>query len=134
MKELPPHAQFRAPGKKRREGRGQNFCWDHEHEAVGDGNEAAAYEDVGFAIGVVGAEELIAQANGAAQIGGPGLFGDERVGPGLDNAALDVFGAKNSAEARRGFVKNVFSGAGAAVSSEPSSSGRCASAGVSSAS
>src|ERR1700733_6656230 len=115
MKQFLRHAQLRAPGKKRREGGWQNFCRDHEHEPVGDGNKAAAYQNIGFAIGVIGAGELIAETECAAKVGGPWLFDDERVGTGFDDAALDVFSAKNSAEARRGFVKNEFSGAGAAM-------------------
>src|ERR1700691_542435 len=115
MKKFLRHSQFRAPGKKWRESCGQNFRRDHEHEAVGDSNQSAADEDVCLTTGVIGADELIAEAEGAAKIGGPGLFGNERVGPGFDDAALDVFGAKNSAEARRGLVENVFSGASAAM-------------------
>ena len=77
---------------------GQDFCWDHEHQAVGHGDQAAADEDVGFAIGVVRADQLIAEAERAAEIGGPGFFGDEGIGSGFDDAVLDVFGAEDAAE------------------------------------
>ena len=114
MKEFLRHAEFGGPGKKRGESGGQDFRGDHEHEAVGHGDEAAADEDVGFAIGVVGADELIAETERAAEVGGPGLFGDEGIGAGFDDAAVDVLGAEDAAELRGGFVENVFDCAGAA--------------------
>ena len=102
--------------KKRREAGGQDFRGDHEHQAVGHFDEAAAGQDVGLAVGVVGADELVAEAEGAAEIGGPGLFGDEGVGAGFDEASVDVFGAEDAAETRGRFVENVVDiGAGAAV-------------------
>src|SRR5580704_4647873 len=97
MEQFAGHAELGAPGEKRRESGGQNFGWDHEHQAVGQRDELAADENVSFAVGVVRADELIAEADSAAEIGGPGLFGDEGVGSGLDDAAVDVFGAEDSA-------------------------------------
>ena len=93
--------------KERRQASGQNFCRDHEHQAVGHFDEAAVGQDVGLAVGVVGADELIAEAKRAAEIGGPGLFGDEGIGAGFDDASVDVFGAEDAAEARGGFVESV---------------------------
>ena len=92
------HAQFRAPGKKRGESGGQDFGWHHEHEAVGHGDETAADEDVSFAIGVVRADELISEAESAAEVGGPGFFGNEGIRSGFYDAAVDVFGAEDAAE------------------------------------
>ena len=51
---------------------------------------------------------MIAQADGAAKICGPGFFGDERIGTGFDDASVDMFGAKDAAWTWRGFVENVF--------------------------
>ena len=116
MEQLLRHAQLRLPGKKRREAGGQDLRRDHEHQAVGHLDQAAAGQDVGLAVGVVRADELVAEAQRAAEIGGPGLFGDEGIGPGLDHASVDVFGAENAAEPRRRFVESVFDvGAGAAL-------------------
>jgi len=59
---------------------------------------------------------LIAEAERAAEIGGPGFFGDEGVGAGFDDASVDVFGAEDAAEARGRFVEDVVNGrAGAAA-------------------
>ena len=61
---------------------------------------------------------MIAEAEGAAEIGGPGLFGDEGIGSGFDDAAIDVLGAEDAAEACRGFVERVVDlGAGRRCSS-----------------
>jgi hypothetical protein len=50
---------------------------------------------------------LVTETKGAAQIGGPGLFGDERVGAGFNDASVDVFGAEDAAQARGGFVEDI---------------------------
>src|ERR1019366_9495399 len=84
--------------------------------SVGHDHEAAASQDVSLAIGVVRTDELVAEAEGAAEIGGPGLLGNEGIGAGFDQASVDVFGAENAAEARGRFVENVVEiGARAAV-------------------
>jgi hypothetical protein len=57
---------------------------------------------------------LISETEGAAEVGGPGFFGDEGVGSGLDNAILDALGAENAAELGRGFEESVIDCAGAA--------------------
>ena len=59
--------------------------------------------DVGFAVGVVGADELIAESDFAAEVCGPGLFADKGIGASFDQAAIDVVGDKDSAKARGGF-------------------------------
>jgi len=115
MKKFLRHAQLGKPGKKAGRILWAGFWSGHEHEAVGHGDEAAADEDVSDAIGVVGADELVAEADGAAEIGGPGFSLMKESGPASDDAALDVLGAKNAAEARRRFIKNVFDGAGTAM-------------------
>jgi hypothetical protein len=107
MEKLLRHAQLGLPGKKRRKTRWQNFGGDHEHQAIGHGDEAALGQNVGLAVGIVGADELIAEAKRAAEIGGPRFFGDERVRARFDDASVDRLGAEYAAEARGGFVKNV---------------------------
>src|ERR1700693_5621326 len=109
------HANIRTPGKKRRESCRQDFGWDHEHETVGHGDEAAADEDVGFAIDIIRTNELIGEAEGAAEIGGPGLLGDERIRASFDDVSVDVFGAEDAAEIGRRIIKSVFDCARAAM-------------------
>ena len=65
-------------------------------------------DDVGLAVGVVGADELIAQSDFAAEVGGPGFFGEEGIGAGFDQAAIGTVGDHDSAEARGGFEQDVF--------------------------
>ena len=107
MEKLLRHAQLGLPGKKRRKTCGQDLGGDHEHQAIGHHDETAVGQDVGLAVGIVGADQLIAEAKRAAKIGGPRFFGDERVWPRFDDASVDGFSAENAAEARGGFVKNV---------------------------
>ena len=123
MEQFARHAEFGGPGKKGGEGGGQDFCGDHEHQAVGHGDEAAIDEDVGFAGGVVRSDELIAEAEGAAKLGGPGLFRDEGIRAGFDDAILDALGAENAAEMGRGFVESVVERAGEAMGFEGESGG-----------
>ena len=115
MEQFLRHAEFGGPGKKRRESGGQDFGWHHEDEAGGHGNEPAADEDIGFAIGVVRTDELITQTEGAAKVGGPGLFGDEGIRAGFNDAAIDVCGAENAAEFKRRFIKDVLDSTGGAL-------------------
>ena len=77
MKQFLRHAQFRLPRKKRRKSGGQDFGGDHEHQAVGHFHELSLGQNVSLAIGVVGANELIAESKSATKIGRPRLFGDE---------------------------------------------------------
>ncbi len=115
MKQFLSHAELRAPGKKRGKTGGQDFRRNHEHQAVGHRNKAAVNQNVSLALGIVGTDELIAEADGVAEIGGPGFFGDEGIRPGFDEAVLDELGAKNTAQARRRIINGVFDGTGAAV-------------------
>ena len=108
MEPLGGHANFGAQREERREHRGQNFGGHHEHQAVGHDDETVADDDVGFAVGVIGADELIAEADFAAEVGGPGFFGEKGIGAGFDEAAIDVIGDEDAAEARGGFEQNVF--------------------------
>jgi hypothetical protein len=91
---------------------GKNFGRHHEHQAVGHDDEFVAAvlvkHDVGFAVGVVGADELIAESDFAAEVGGPGFFCEEGIGAGFDQAAIDAIGDKDSAEARGGFEQDIF--------------------------
>ena len=90
MEEFLRHPKFRLPGEERRKSGGQDFGGDHEHQAVGHFDEAAAGEDVGFAVDVVRADELIAEAERAGEIGGPGFLGDEGIRAGFDDASVDI--------------------------------------------
>ena len=123
MEKFAGHAEFGGPGKKWRETSGQDFRRDQKHQAVGHGDQAAADEDVGFAVGVVGADELVAEAEGAAEVGSPGFFGDEGIGASFDEAALDVFGAEDAAEVRRRFIERVLDCPGPAMFFESESGG-----------
>jgi len=50
---------------------------------------------------------LIAQSDFAAEVGGPGFFGEEGIGAGLDQAPIGAVGDHDSAEARGGFEQNI---------------------------
>jgi len=41
------------------------------------------------------------------RVGGPGLFGEEGIGSGLDQAPIGAVGDHDSAEARGGFEQNI---------------------------
>ena len=69
----------------------------------GINDQSAVHQNVGFAIGVVGADELITQADFAAKVARPGLFREKRIGTGFDQAAVHAFGDQHSAETRTGF-------------------------------
>ncbi len=123
MEKFLGHADFRTPGEKRRESGGQDFGRDHEHQAVGDGDESAAHENVGYAIGVVRSDELVAEAESAAEVCGPGFFGNEGIGSSFDDASLDELGAEDAAERGRRFIEGVFDSAGTAMLFEGESGG-----------
>ena len=57
------------------------------------------YHNVGLALRVVGADELVGDAQLFAERRGPGFFGEEGIGTGLDQAALDAIGVHGAAEA-----------------------------------
>src|SRR5260370_37989172 len=80
-------------------------------------------ENIRFAIGIIRPDELIAEAKRAAEIGGPGLLGDEGIGAGFDDAAVDVLGADHAAEMGRRLVEPVFDCACAALFFEGKSGG-----------
>ena len=109
MEPLGGHAHFGAKREKRREHRRQNLGRHHEHEAVGHDDELVLDHDIGFAVGVVRADELVAQSDFAAEVGGPGFFGEEGIGTGFHEAPVffNAVGDHDSAEARSGFEENV---------------------------
>src|SRR5579864_737192 len=96
MKQLLRHAQLGLPRKEWRESRRQDFCWDHEHQAVRHDDEPALGQNVSLSVSIIGADELIAQAEGAAKIRGPRFFRDKRIRARLDDASVNLFGAKDS--------------------------------------
>ena len=62
----------------------------HEHQPVGHGYESVLVRNVGFALAIVRADQLIAQSELAAEIGGPGFFGQEGIGAGFDPAVIGI--------------------------------------------
>ena len=64
-------------------------------------------QNVGLAVSIIGPDQLIAEPQFTAKVARPGLFGDERIRAGLDDASVDVFGAKDAAQTRRRFVENI---------------------------
>src|SRR6185437_16604083 len=80
---------------------------DHEHQAVGNWYQAAFDQDVGFAVGIVGANELAGNSQFAAQVCRPGLLRQEGIWTGLDEAAVGLFGAQRTAKPGGALKKNV---------------------------
>ena len=68
----------------------------HEHQPVGHDDQLAVYHNVGLSLRVVGADKLVVEAELFAERRGPGFFGEERVGTGLDQAAFYAIGARSS--------------------------------------
>ena len=110
MKPFRSHADFCAQGKKRRQHGGHDLGGHHEHEPIGHLHQLALGNDVGLALGVVRADELVAQPDLAAEVGSPGLLGEKRIGAGFDQAAIDAIGDEHSAQAWAGLEQNVLDG------------------------
>src|SRR5664279_6098386 len=108
MQKLARHAQLGAPGEQGRERGGKQLGGHHEHKPVGHDHQPAVYHDVGFALGVVGADQLIGDAEFLAQRKRPGFFGEERVRPGFHQAALHAIGIHGPAEPLAAFKEGVF--------------------------
>ena len=87
---FPYHAKFCGRGKKRRQQRRRQFGGNHEHQPIGHGHEPALHQDVGSAIAVIGTDELIFQADPAAEVRGPGLFREKRIRTSLHQAAIHL--------------------------------------------
>ena len=102
------HAQFGGPGEEAREGRWEKFGRDHEHQAVGQRDEAVLHNDVGFAFAVVRREKLVGDAQFAAERSGGGFLGEKGIGPTFDDAAIDNLGVDDAAETSGCFIKGVF--------------------------
>ena len=81
---------------------GMNLGGHHEHEAIGHHHQLAPGYDVGLALRVVRADELIAQPNLAAEVGSPGLLGEKRIGARFNQAAVDAVGDEHATQARAG--------------------------------
>lgn len=76
---------------------------DHHAHAVGHGIEAAIEEDVSLAGGVVGREEVVAQAELFDEMASPWFLGDPGVGAALDGEAMVVNCFDDAAEPIRAF-------------------------------
>src|SRR5205807_10098516 len=84
------HAQLCLPRKKGREGSGKDLCRNHEHQAIWNGDQASADEDISLTISIVRSDELVSEAEGATEFGSPGFLRDERIGASLDYAPVDA--------------------------------------------
>ena len=80
----------------------------HEHQPVGHDHQPAVHHDVGLALRVVGADELIGDAEFLAECQRPGLFGEEGIGTGLDQAAVDAIGIHGAAQPLAALEQRVF--------------------------
>jgi hypothetical protein len=108
MQKFARHAQLGAPGEQGRE-RGRNqLGGHHEHKPVGHDHQPAIHHDVGFALGVVGADQLIGDAEVLAQRQRPWFFGEERVRPGFHQAALHLVGIHGPAKSLAALKEGVF--------------------------
>ena len=87
--------QLKQPGRDER----QNLGGHHHHEPVGQGDEAAVLADVGLAEMIVGADDLIGEAQFTDQFEGRGLGGEKAIGPGLDGAAFHLLRLDDASQA-----------------------------------
>ncbi len=108
MKEFLRHPQLRFPREQWRHARRHDLGRNQEHETVGHLDETASGQNVSLAIGIVRADQLITQAERAAEIGGPRLFADKGIWACLYDATGNVVGAEHASQARRSFIQRVF--------------------------
>src|SRR5579862_7701623 len=99
MKEFLRHAPLGLPRKKWRQPGWKDFCRYHEHQAIRHFDQAAVRQNVSLAVGIVRADELVAQAKSTAEIGSPGFFCDERIRARFDDASVNLFGPEDSTQA-----------------------------------
>ena len=106
--DLEAHAQLAGPGDELRAQDGEDHGGGHEHHALGHGVKLALAQDVGGGrCGVVGADELVAEAELAAEVEGGALLGEEGVGAAFDEEALAGVGDDLSAEVVGGFEQKI---------------------------
>ena len=74
VKPFANHSQLGNPRKQWGRERRQEVGRDHEHQAVRKRHQLAVDEDVGFSVGIIRADQLVAEAEFAAKIGCPRLF------------------------------------------------------------
>ena len=86
---------------------GTSLRGHHEHQPVGHDHQPALYHDVGLALRVVGADELIGDAQLLAERSCPRLFGEKGIRTGLDQAAFDVIGRHAAAQPLAAFEERV---------------------------
>jgi hypothetical protein len=77
MQEFAEHLELRAPGEQRSQCSGNQLGGHHEHQAIRHGDQASLDEDVGDALRIVGADEIIGDAEFSAELIGPRFFGEE---------------------------------------------------------
>ena len=78
---------------------GSEVGGDHHAHAVGHGEELAAAKDIGDALGVVGLDDFVGEAEVFRDLAGPGFFGDPGVGAGFHDEAVVPDGLHDAAEA-----------------------------------
>ncbi len=64
--------------------------------------QLAVVDDVGATIGIAGAHQARGKADALAELQRPRFLGDERIGAGFDDEAVDALGGDRPAETRRG--------------------------------
>lgn len=89
------HANFGAEAEEGRERSGNELGGNQEHQPVRQGNQAVVHDDVRLAGGVVGGDQVRAEAEFAAEFGGGRLFGKKGVGSAFKHrAAHDLTGER----------------------------------------
>ena len=96
--EIEPHARLARPREERAPGEGEDARGDRQDEALRERVQDAVALDVDLAVPRVGLDEPVAEAEVAAELGGLGAGGDERVGPALDDEAVAPLGDDVAAE------------------------------------
>ena len=99
-KNLARHAQFAAPGKKRRLHEGPQTRRREQEKAFGKRLKLAAMNDVNFLVSRLGRDQAGSQAEAITETKRPGLFRDEGVRAGFDDKIADALGGDGAAEPR----------------------------------
>src|SRR5579859_57971 len=75
-------------------------CGNDELQPFRQRNELAMQQYKRLAPGIVRADELVFEAELAAEVKGPGFFGEKRIGAGFNDATADLFAADDAAQTR----------------------------------
>ena len=97
--DLQPHAQLSRPGDQSRPQEGKDHRRGHQHHALGHWMQAAFAEDIGRGRrGMVGADELVAQPELAAQLQRCALLRQERIRAAFDQESVAGVGGDLAAK------------------------------------